>query len=125
MRNVQNTTVLTAVFANVVKAHTVYTVMTMLKNAVILAYSQFKRTLPAAVITLALGVVSVGLFPYSSFYTVCIGCSLAGLISNFFIVKPIETVILGIVEEKPQPQEETPVAVIPEEFPEWEDTKGE
>ena len=100
-------------------------VMTMLKNAVILAYSQFKRTLPAAVITLALGVVSVGLFPYSSFYTVCIGCSLAGLISNFFIVKPIETVILGIVEEEPKPQEETPVAVIPEEFPEWEDTKGE
>ena len=98
--------------------------MTLLKNSLILAYTKFKRTLPAALLSLALGFCAVGFFPFSMVYVVCISFSLSSLISNFFIVKPIETVILGITDDVPV-TEEAPVAAIPDEFPEWEDTKGE
>ena len=99
--------------------------MTLLKNSIIMSYSCFKRTLPAALITLALSAVCVGLFPYSLVYAVCIAFSLNSLISNFFIVKPIEEVILGIRPEVPVPEETIPEAAVPEEFPEWEEAKGE
>lgn len=97
--------------------------VTLLKNSIIMAYTCFKRTLPAALITLALGAVSLGLLPYSLVYLVFISLSLNSLISNFFIVKPIEEIILGITEAAPA-EEEVPEAAQPEEFPEWEETKG-
>lgn len=98
---------------------------TLLKNAIILAYTCFKRTLPAALLTLGLGAVCVGLFPFSMVYAVFFAFSFHSLIGNFFIVKPIEEIILGIVEEPEPEPEEAPQEALPEEFPEWEDMKGE
>lgn len=98
---------------------------TLLKNSVIMAYSCFKRTIPAALLTLALGAVCVGLFPFSMVYAVFIAFSFHCLISNFFIVRPIEEIILGISHEEAPQETEAPQEALPEEFPEWEETKGE
>jgi hypothetical protein len=58
-------------------------------------------------------------------YAVFFAFSFHSLIGNFFIVKPIEEIILGIVEEPEPEPEEAPQEALPEEFPEWEDMKGE
>lgn len=101
----------------------------LLINSCVLSYTCFKRTLPAAVITLLISLLCVGLLPYSMVYIVVILFSLNSLIANFFIVKPITEQVLGIKEpEAPQntaaPTEEAEEAA-EEAFPEWEAEEGE
>lgn len=101
----------------------------LLINSCALSYTCFKRTLPAALITLAITLVCIGLLPYSMVYIVVILFSLNSLIANFFVVKPITEQVLGIVE----PSEATPSDTLPAEaeedseeaFPEWEAEEGD
>lgn len=102
----------------------------LLKNSCIIAYTCFKRTVPAVLLSLLMCFLSVGLFPYSLVFVAFIALSLTNLISNFFIVRPIEETVLGISYEAPDasdvtPKEEEPLAsAAVEEFPEWEQEEG-
>jgi len=105
----------------------------LLLNSVLMVYTCFKRSFPAMVLTLALIFAGVGLLPYSLLFVALIMFSLTSMTSNFFIVRSIETVVLGkketpegnLVEEV----EETATAQLSSaqlgEFPEWEEEEGE
>lgn len=100
----------------------------LLVNSCVLAYSCIKRTIPAALITLAISLTCVGLLPFSMVYIVVILFSLNSLISNFFIVKPIEEYVLGIkepVSEDAQEEEVPSDSMTPDELPEWEEEEGD
>lgn len=91
-------------------------------NSCVLSYSCIKRTLPAALITLAILLVCIGLLPFSMVYIVVILFSLNSLIGNFFLVKPIEQHVLGIREsaEESLPEEaQEQLSVQPGDLPEW------
>ena len=97
-------------------------------NSCVLAYSCFKRTLPGALIALAISLVCVGLLPFSMVYIVVILFSLNSLISNFFVVKPIEEQVLGIkdpVADTPDETAEEDNPTQPDELPEWEEEEGD
>lgn len=96
-------------------------------NSCVLAYSCIKRTLPGALIALAILLICVGLLPFSMVYIVLILFSLNSLISNFFVVKPIEEHVLGIKEtaEETAQEEDALTEPQPEDFPEWEGEEGE
>lgn len=94
----------------------------LLINSCVLSYSCIKRTLPAALITLAITLTCVGLLPFSMVYIAVILFSLNSLISNFFIVKPIEEHVLGIKEPVATSEEEKELpAPQVDELPEWEE----
>ena len=96
----------------------------LLLNSCVLSYSCIKRTLPAALITLAILLICIGLLPFSMVYIVVILFSLNSLISNFFLVKPIEEHVLGIKEptqETAVEEAEAQYSVQPDELPEWEE----
>ena len=100
----------------------------LLMNSCVLAYSCFKRTLPGALIALAISLVCVGLLPFSMVYIVVILFSLNSLISNFFVVKPIEEQVLGIKDPVADTadevaEEDSPAQ--PDELPEWEEEEGD
>lgn len=106
----------------------------LLLNSVILAYTNFKRTFPAALITLGLLLLGVGLLPFSFIFDVCVLFSLMNLIGSFFVLKPIEVTILGMGEPAPAAQTDvadhtTKAGEIQSadigEFPEWEDEEGD
>lgn len=101
----------------------------LLLNSMIMTYSCFKRSLPAIVLTLGLLFVGVGLLPFSIPFVALIMFSLTSMTSNFFIVRSIETVVLGM-EETPdghtvEKKEESETAQLNSaqlgEFPEWEE----
>ena len=95
----------------------------LLINSCVLSYSCIKRTLPAALITLAIAFVCVGLLPFSMVYLVVIFFSLNNLICNFFLVKPIEEHVLGIKDPATgvSDEEELQQSVRPDELPEWKE----
>ena len=96
----------------------------LLINSCVLTYSCIKRTLPAALISLALLLACVGFLPYSMVYIAVILFSLNSLISNFFIVKVIEEHVLGIKEptaEALPEEEEAESFQQPDELPEWKE----
>lgn len=98
--------------------------LTLLKNSCILAYTCFKRTVPATLLGVLLLFISVGLFPYSLVFVVTLSFSLGALIGCFFVVSPIEEHILGIRPETPaeqNPENAPEEAQETEEFPEWEE----
>lgn len=104
----------------------------LLKNSCIMAYTCFKRTVPAVLLTLLVCFLSIGLLPYSLVFVAFVAFSLNNLISNFFIVRPIEEKVLGIVPEETTSsagentaQEEPLISATPEEFPEWEEEEGD
>lgn len=104
----------------------------LLLNSVIMVYSCIKRSIPAMAVTLALLFAGIGLLPYSVPFVALIMFSLTSMTSNFFIVRTIETVVLGM-EETPDGQIEEKKEVSQTahlnsaqlgEFPEW-DEEGE
>ena len=98
--------------------------VTLLKNSCILAYTCFKRTVPATLLGVLLLFLSVGLFPYSLVFVATLAFSLGALISCFFAVSPIEEHILGIRPAAPAAQDaenQLEEAETNEEFPEWEE----
>ena len=106
---------------------------TLLKNSLIMVYTCFKRSFPAIVAFLALIFAGVGLLPYSVPFAALIMFSIASMTANFFIVRTIETVVLGM-EESPEGhwvnQAEASETIELSsaqlgEFPEWEEEEGD
>lgn len=98
----------------------------LLLNSVILGFTCFKRTIPAALICLLFCVSGIGLLPYSVPFVLFLQFSFVNLIASFWVLKPIDEKILGIVDAPAATSDETPdvTAQIPSaqygEFPEME-----
>lgn len=105
----------------------------LLLNSLIMVYTCFKRSIPAILLSLVFFLLGVGLLPYSLPFAALIMFSLISMTSNFFIVRSIETVVLGM-EETPQgqPVAQTEASETVElnsaqlgEFPQWEEEEGD
>ena len=105
----------------------------LMRNSFIMFFTQFKKSLPAALISGIMVLVGIGLYPFSLIFILFIMFSLASMSANFFLVRPIEVTVLGM--EEPQ---EGHLVVKKEasetlelnsaqlgEFPEWEEEEGE
>lgn len=106
----------------------------LLKNSVIMVFTCFKRSFPAILLSLMFLLVSIGLLPFSMIFILFALFSLTSVTSNFFIVKSIEEVVLGIREDAPKNNRTRSgeAAHVQElssaelgEFPEWEEEEGE
>lgn len=101
----------------------------LLQNSLIMVYTCFKKSIPAIVISLVILLAGVGLLPFSLLFIVLIMFSLVSMTSNFFIVRSIETVVLGMTETPEgnlvNNQEISTTAQLDSaqlgEFPEWEE----
>ena len=105
----------------------------LLQNSLIMVYTCFKKSIPAIVISLVILLAGVGLLPFSLLFIVLIMFSLVSMTSNFFIVRSIETVVLGM-KETPEGNlvenaEASNTAQLDSaqlgEFPEWEEEEGD
>ncbi|MBQ7130070.1 MAG: YesL family protein [Oscillospiraceae bacterium] len=103
----------------------------LMRNSIIMFFTHFKRSLPAALISGAMVLGGIGLYPLSIIFIVFIMFSLASMSANFFLVKPIEVAVLGMDDTpsvnpaKERSQENLLSSAELGEFPQWEDEEGE
>ena len=103
----------------------------LMRNSFIMFFTHFKRSLPAALISGAMVLGGIGLYPLSIIFIVFIMFSLASMSANFFLVKPIEVAVLGMDDTpsvnpaKERSQENLLSSAELGEFPQWEDEEGE
>ena len=103
----------------------------LMRNSIIMFFTHFKKSLPAALISGAMVLGGIALYPLSIIFIVFIMFSLASMSANFFLVKPIEVAVLGIDDTpsvnpaKERSQENLLSSAELGEFPQWEDEEGE
>lgn len=103
----------------------------LMRNSFIMFFTHFKRSLPAALISGAMVLGGIGLYPLSIIFIVFIMFSLASMSANFFLVKPIEVAVLGMddtpsVNSAKEASQATQLSSAElGEFPQWEDEEGE
>jgi uncharacterized membrane protein YesL len=103
----------------------------LMRNSIIMFFTHFKKSLPAALISGAMVLGGIALYPLSIIFIVFIMFSLASMSANFFLVKPIEVAVLGIDDTpsvnpaKERSQETLLSSAELGEFPQWEDEEGE
>ena len=103
----------------------------LMRNSIIMFFTHFKKSLPAALISGAMVLGGIALYPLSIIFIVFIMFSLASMSANFFLVKPIEVAVLGIDDTpsvnpaKERLQENLLSSAELGEFPQWEDEEGE
>ena len=104
----------------------------LMLNSVLIFYNCFKKSLPAFLISNLMIAVGIALLPASVIYIAFIMFSLSSLTANFFIVRPIEEIVLGIKETPANTQESLADAQSATlgsaelgEFPEWDEEEGE
>lgn len=103
----------------------------LMRNSIIMFFTHFKKSLPAALISGAMVLGGIGLYPLSIIFIVFIMFSLASMSANFFLVKPIEVAVLGMDDTpsvnpaKERSQETLLSSAELGEFPQWEDEEGE
>jgi hypothetical protein len=103
----------------------------LMRNSIIMFFTHFKKSLPAALISGAMVLGGIALYPLSIIFIVFIMFSLASMSANFFLVKPIEVAVLGMDDTpsvnpaKERSQENLLSSAELGEFPQWEDEEGE
>ena len=103
----------------------------LMRNSIIMFFTHFKKSLPAALISGAMVLGGIALYPLSIIFIVFIMFSLASMSANFFLVKPIEIAVLGMDDTpsvnpaKERSQENLLSSAELGEFPQWEDEEGE
>ena len=103
----------------------------LMRNSIIMFFTHFKKSLPAALISGAMVLGGIGLYPLSIIFIVFIMFSLASMSADFFLVKPIEVAVLGMDDTpsvnpaKERSQENLLSSAELGEFPQWEDEEGE
>ena len=103
----------------------------LMRNSIIMFFTHFKTSLPAALLSGAMVLGGIALYPLSIIFIVFIMFSLASMSANFFLVHPIEVAVLGMEDTssvnpaKETSQENLLGSAELGEFPEWEDEEGD
>ncbi len=83
---------------------------TLLKNAVILTFTNFRKTLPAMLWGVLFLILGIGLLPVSAIFVVFIMFSFMSLISTYLLWPSIAREVLGERPEPPKAEERKPEA---------------
>ena len=104
----------------------------LMLNSVLIFYNCFKKSLPAFLISGVMIAAGIAFLPASVIYIAFIMFSLSSMTANFFIVRPIEEIVLGI-KETPASVQGTQIEAQSAplgsadlgDFPEWDEEEGD